>query len=367
MYQVVHVPEWYSGGPCTARMVLWWEAMLGQSSLGSRVYRDAPDLPHASYLPESSPTWYLAARRNLSDHFTPTSVVCLSEAQGGHSAFAATQKSWHDRRVEAWSGAAVLRLSFDDDTLKPLCVTCLSRIFIRTPPNEAHVLPTYYSDDGEWCLFNVDGQWWVDRAETTNFRAMGFVHSTDGALVPENVTASWQVHGTANSTSTWHIVPSLKAHPSARALVEWTAWQCCVLEACRRALCVLLFLGLAIFDLVCVVACVTVIATSMATVTVRSRSLFDAAHPVHWPNPLPEHASTRHAPAAFVCPITFNVMRQPATTPHGTTYDYDALVSWIDAHHRYPSGEAPGRLERVFLTPNLALRGLIEDWLAEAE
>ena len=94
-----------------------------------------------------------------------------------------------------------------------------------------------------------------------------------------------------------------------------------------------------------------------------------AAAPVHWPQPLelPEAVAlkARHEiPEAFVCPLTMGVMRQPAITPRGTTYEFEALVRWIDSRGRYPAGEA-GALYRDELAPNLALRNLVEAWVKE--
>lgn len=94
-----------------------------------------------------------------------------------------------------------------------------------------------------------------------------------------------------------------------------------------------------------------------------------AVAPVHWPQPLelPEAVAlkARHEiPESFVCPLTMGVMRQPAITPRGTTYEFEALARWIDSRGRYPAGEA-GSLFRDELAPNLALRNLIEAWVKE--
>ena len=94
-----------------------------------------------------------------------------------------------------------------------------------------------------------------------------------------------------------------------------------------------------------------------------------APPPLHWPAPLelPDEVASRsraELPEAFVCPLTMGLMRQPAITPRGTTYEYEAAVSWINSHGRYPAGEA-GALARDDLIPNLALRNLIEAWLRD--
>ena len=90
----------------------------------------------------------------------------------------------------------------------------------------------------------------------------------------------------------------------------------------------------------------------------------------HWPSPLviPESLDERigdtDTPRQFVCPLTFSIMRQPAVTPYGTTYDYEAVASWVDAKGRYPAHESNQPLSRSDLAPNRALRGMIEEWVA---
>ena len=82
---------------------------------------------------------------------------------------------------------------------------------------------------------------------------------------------------------------------------------------------------------------------------------------------LPEAVAAKprsEIPEAFVCPLTMGILRQPAITPRGTTYEREALVSWIDSRGRYPAGEA-GALCRDDLAPNLALRNLIETWVKQ--
>ena len=89
----------------------------------------------------------------------------------------------------------------------------------------------------------------------------------------------------------------------------------------------------------------------------------------HWPPPLaiPEALDlTRDGsiPKEFLCPLTLGLMRQPAITPHGTTYDYEALASWADTKGRYPANESSQPLARAELAPNRALRSLIEALVA---
>ena len=97
---------------------------------------------------------------------------------------------------------------------------------------------------------------------------------------------------------------------------------------------------------------------------------FQGSRPKHWPPPLiiPESLDDLRgddaAPREFVCPLTFGLMRQPAVTPHGTTYDYEAVRSWADAQGRYPANESKQPLLHSELTPNRVLRNMIEEWVA---
>ena len=97
---------------------------------------------------------------------------------------------------------------------------------------------------------------------------------------------------------------------------------------------------------------------------------FQGSRPKHWPPPLviPESLDDLigdiDTPKEFVCPLTFGLMRQPAVTPHGTTYDYEAVASWADAQGRYPANESNQPLSRSELAPNRVLRNMIEEWVA---
>ena len=94
------------------------------------------------------------------------------------------------------------------------------------------------------------------------------------------------------------------------------------------------------------------------------------SQPKHWPPPLviPEALDALIVddaiPKDFVCPLTFALMRQPAITPHGTTYDFEAVASWADAQGRYPANESIEPLLRSDLAPNRVLRNMIEEWVA---
>ena len=85
----------------------------------------------------------------------------------------------------------------------------------------------------------------------------------------------------------------------------------------------------------------------------------------HWPGPVafPEWLDDETAPRHFRCPITLCVMREPATTPAGITYERAALMRWLDHQRTEPSTKQ--RLKRSHVVPNLTLRAMIEDWLQE--
>jgi len=85
----------------------------------------------------------------------------------------------------------------------------------------------------------------------------------------------------------------------------------------------------------------------------------------HWPEPvrLPEWLDEEKAPRHFRCPITLCVIREPAVTPAGISYERSALMQWLEHQHTEPSTKR--RLKRSRVVPNLTLRGMIEDWLAD--
>ena len=56
-------------------------------------------------------------------------------------------------------------------------------------------------------------------------------------------------------------------------------------------------------------------------------------------------------------------MRQPAMTPEGVTYDYDAISEWLANKQTDPSTNLP--LSRSELCPNRTVRSMIEDFIAK--
>ncbi|KAL3151050.1 hypothetical protein ABBQ38_012919 [Trebouxia sp. C0009 RCD-2024] len=85
---------------------------------------------------------------------------------------------------------------------------------------------------------------------------------------------------------------------------------------------------------------------------------------VHWPPPLhvPDHLEdSPQLPDSFKCPITFGIMKEPATTRNGLTYDRPAIMKWIEQHRRDPTTSL--KLKAHHLSPNLSLRSVIQNWV----
>ena len=105
--------------------------------------------------------------------------------------------------------------------------------------------------------------------------------------------------------------------------------------------------------------------TSPPTVVRSPSSSSGSSSASHWPEPvrLPEWLDEEKAPRHFRCPITLCVLREPAVTPAGISYERSALMQWLEHAHTEPSTKR--RLKRSRVVPNLTLRAMIEDWLAD--
>lgn len=70
--------------------------------------------------------------------------------------------------------------------------------------------------------------------------------------------------------------------------------------------------------------------------------------------------------AAFICPLTKEVMREPVTLETGQTYEKSAIERWFKECRE--TGRAPvcpmtgKQLESILLKPSIALRNTIEEW-----
>lgn len=87
--------------------------------------------------------------------------------------------------------------------------------------------------------------------------------------------------------------------------------------------------------------------------------------PKTWPPPIgmPDTIDQNDVPEYFLCPITGCCMRQPAMTPDGVTYDYDAIVEWLQSKQTDPTTNQPLSVDQ--LCPNRTVRSMIEDYIAK--
>lgn len=64
----------------------------------------------------------------------------------------------------------------------------------------------------------------------------------------------------------------------------------------------------------------------------------------------------------FLCPITYELMREPVVAMDGHTYEKHAIEKWLKSNHTSPrSGEA---MEATII-PNINLKKLIQDIINE--
>jgi hypothetical protein len=67
-------------------------------------------------------------------------------------------------------------------------------------------------------------------------------------------------------------------------------------------------------------------------------------------------------PADYVCPITHELMSDPVVTADGQSYERYAIEQWLRHSTLSPLTNEP--LVHLNLTPNMALRRLIREWIA---
>lgn len=69
-------------------------------------------------------------------------------------------------------------------------------------------------------------------------------------------------------------------------------------------------------------------------------------------------------PDQYLCPITYEIMKDPVITSGGFTYERSAIENWFAlGHQKDPLTNAP--LANKNLTPNHTLKSLIEEWKAD--
>ncbi|KAL9228917.1 hypothetical protein vseg_004446 [Gypsophila vaccaria] len=75
-------------------------------------------------------------------------------------------------------------------------------------------------------------------------------------------------------------------------------------------------------------------------------------------------ASFNQAPTYFMCPIFQELMKDPHIAPDGFTYEAEAIQGWLDSGHD-SSPMTNAKLANHNITPNLALRSAIQEWLQQ--
>ena len=67
-------------------------------------------------------------------------------------------------------------------------------------------------------------------------------------------------------------------------------------------------------------------------------------------------------PPHMSCPITHEIMVDPVVTADGQSYERTAIEQWLQHSKTSPLTGEP--LANLSLTPNMALRRLIQEWIA---
>ncbi|KAI3743335.1 hypothetical protein L1987_61042 [Smallanthus sonchifolius] len=69
-------------------------------------------------------------------------------------------------------------------------------------------------------------------------------------------------------------------------------------------------------------------------------------------------------PTFFVCPISFEIMKDPVMLSTGITYDRDSIEKWLFSQKNEVCPVTKQVVVDIELTPNLTLRRLIQSWCA---
>jgi hypothetical protein len=65
----------------------------------------------------------------------------------------------------------------------------------------------------------------------------------------------------------------------------------------------------------------------------------------------------------FICPITYELMREPYIATDGHTYEKSAIEKWLKNNNTSPRNGEP--LESTIIIPNINLKKLIQDIINE--
>jgi len=88
-----------------------------------------------------------------------------------------------------------------------------------------------------------------------------------------------------------------------------------------------------------------------------SHALSQASMPVDSHHPQPGHVAV---PVDFLCPITYELMREPVLVADGSTYEREAIEHWLKTHSTSPVTNE--RLVHSMIVPNNMARSLIRDF-----
>ncbi|KAM5153354.1 WD repeat, SAM and U-box domain-containing protein 1 isoform 2-T5 [Mantella aurantiaca] len=72
-------------------------------------------------------------------------------------------------------------------------------------------------------------------------------------------------------------------------------------------------------------------------------------------------AASSNVPEEFLCPITWEIMKNPVIASDGYSYERRAIESWISTRRTSPMTNLP--LENLLLTPNRTLKMALNRWL----
>lgn len=70
--------------------------------------------------------------------------------------------------------------------------------------------------------------------------------------------------------------------------------------------------------------------------------------------------NSKQIPAAFICPLTLNVMEDPLMTKEGHSYERSAILKWVSENNTSPLTREPLTMSQ--LIRNHALKSEIESW-----
>ena len=70
-------------------------------------------------------------------------------------------------------------------------------------------------------------------------------------------------------------------------------------------------------------------------------------------------------PAHLCCPVSLDLLRDPVMAADGFTYEREAIKRWLETHDTSP--QTNDKLPHRTLTPNIALRQAVKEWVAQRD